>query len=580
MRQLLLIPLLLPVVLSAHEQGHFEGHRTGRIECRHGAADEFGCQRIDLLAHVSLDSLASGHAANDIWGWFDELTGREYVLIGTFSGTAFLDISNPETPLRLGMLPGHDELRCARTTRHDDGCGEEGSAWRDIKVYADHAFVVSEALGHGMQVFDLTQLRDIKTPTTFDETAWFGEFGDAHNIAINEQTGFAYVVGSNLYGGGPLFVDIRTPTRPRAAGGYADDGYTHDAQCVIYSGPDDDHSGREICFLSNEETVTLIDVTDKSAPRLISRRGYGRASYTHQGWLDETQRWFYVNDEGDELRYGGRTQTYIWDMSDLDAPVLHSTYSGLTESIDHNNYTHGGYLYQSNYTAGLRILDISTPDKPLEVAWFDSFPIDDHPSFNGTWSNYPYFPSGVIALSDKDNGLFLLRAAMASATAADLSLSLLDLDQPDATRQRFRYDAVVRNHGAVAVDDVVITHVLAESDPQYTVSGGVVCQRRNRFLSCNAGSIGPGDAFAMTVTQDVRSSGRKTVEVQASAINPDPQTADNRASASVDLGGPATPAPAVNGNARGGGGGVFLWGLVVALIARKRRHARLVVAGQ
>ena len=573
-RHLIFVSLLIPAALSAHQAGPFEGHRDGRIDCRQSVADEFGCQRIDMLAHLSLDTLAGGTAASDIWGWVDAVTGREYVLIGTFSGTIFVDIGNPETPVRLGMLPGHDELRCARSTRHDDGCGEEGSAWRDIKVYADHAYVVSEAVGHGMQVFDLRQLRTVKEPTTFAETAWLGDFGAAHNVAINEETGFAYVVGSDLFSGGPLFVDIRTPARPQAVGGYSGDGYTHDAQCVVYRGPDADYAGREICFLSNEDTVTLLDVTDKRAPLQISRRGYSRASYTHQGWLDESHRWFYVNDETDELRFGGRTTTYIWDMNDLDAPELRSTYSGLTESIDHNNYAHGRYLYQSNYTAGLRILDISTPDRPLEVAWFDSFPIDDHPSFNGTWSNYPFFPSGVIALSDKENGLFLLRLAMSAGGEADLAVSLAGLEQPDAAARRFRYDALVTNNGTAAVDDVIITHVLAESDPQYTVSGGAPCRLRDSILSCNAGTVDAGDTFTMTVTQDVLATGQRDVEVQASAADADPQTANNKASGSIVVTERATPA-AQTPVSGGGGGGVFLWGLVVAVFARKRGYGRL-----
>ena len=283
------ILLLLALPAPAHERGPAEGHRSGRIECSFGGADEFGCQRIDLLAHLSLDTLDAGPAANDIWGWTDALTGREYVLIGLFSGTVFVDITNPEAPVRIGWLPSHDEISTcaraatARTTRDGDGCGEEGSAWRDLKVYADHAYIVSEAVGHGLQVFDLRQLRDAPARTRFGETAWLGSFGDAHNIAINEDTGYAYVVGSSRHSGGPLFFDLSDPARPREAGGWAGDGYTHDAQCVVYAGPDADHVGAEICFLSNEDTVTIVDVSDKGAPVLLSRNDYSRASYTHQG---------------------------------------------------------------------------------------------------------------------------------------------------------------------------------------------------------------------------------------------------------------------------------------------------------
>lgn len=58
--------------------------------------------------------------------------------------------------------------------------------------------------------------------------------------------------------------------------------YTHDAQCVIYHGPDKRYQGKEICFAYNEDTLTIVDVSDKSDMKLISRMSYNDAQYTHQ----------------------------------------------------------------------------------------------------------------------------------------------------------------------------------------------------------------------------------------------------------------------------------------------------------
>jgi hypothetical protein len=58
-------------------------------------------------------------------------------------------------------------------------------------------------------------------------------------------------------------VDIREPLSPKFAGCYSDDGYCHDAQCVNYKGPDARYKGHEICFAYNEDSLTLVDVTDK-----------------------------------------------------------------------------------------------------------------------------------------------------------------------------------------------------------------------------------------------------------------------------------------------------------------------------
>ena len=103
----------------------------------------------------------------------------------------------------------------------------------------------------------------------------------------------------------------------------------------------------------------MVDVTDKAAPRLISSITYSNGGYTHQGWIDAEQRYFYLGDELDEVRYGNPTRTLVFDMSDLDNLSLHHTYLGVTDAIDHNGYTHGNHYFQASYTAGFREIDIS-----------------------------------------------------------------------------------------------------------------------------------------------------------------------------------------------------------------------------
>ena len=80
--------------------------------------------------------------------------------------------------------------------------GARPSAWRDVKVYADHAFIVADGAGqHGVQVFDLQRLREnTEEPVTYSEDAIYDGIASAHNIVINEDTGFAHAVGSR--GGG------------------------------------------------------------------------------------------------------------------------------------------------------------------------------------------------------------------------------------------------------------------------------------------------------------------------------------------------------------------------------------------
>jgi choice-of-anchor B domain-containing protein len=371
------------------------------VLCSGGFADIYPCDNVDLEAFMPLADIGgtrSNSAANDIWGWTDPQTGTEYAIIGRVFGTSFVEISDPANPVYLGELVTH---------------GAFGSSWRDIKVYADHAFIVSEARNHGMQVFDLTQLRNVTfPPVTFTETAHYDGIGRAHNIAINEDTGYAYIVGASGKGscsGGLHMVDISTPTAPTSAGCFSNDGYTHDTQCVVYQGPDTTYQGREICFNANEDTLTIVDVTDKGAPVQLSRTGYSGVAYTHQGWLTPNHDYFVQNDELDETDFGHNTRTRIWDVSDLTNLPAPTEFNGPTSAIDHNLYTKGDFAYEANYQAGLSVLDINDPLNASEVAFFDTYPDGNAPNFNGAWSNYPYFDSGIVIVSGIEQGLFVLR---------------------------------------------------------------------------------------------------------------------------------------------------------------------------
>ena len=201
---------------------------------------------------------------------------------------------------------------------------------------------MSEASNHGMQVFDLTQLREMTAVSPvriLSNTAFYDEFGSTHNIVSNEETGFMYAVGTRTCRGGLHMVDVNEPANPKYAGCFDEDGYVHDAQCLIYRGPDERYRNREICFCYNEDTLTIVDVNDKSNLVMLSRVPYSQNYYTHQGWLTEDQSHLLLDDELDEL-YGSQpnTRTLVWNVNRLDEPIhINSFYSSETAS-DHNLY--------------------------------------------------------------------------------------------------------------------------------------------------------------------------------------------------------------------------------------------------
>ena len=237
-----------------------ESAQQGASPCVNGNAAGYPCKNVDLQSHIPLSTFGSGKG-NDVWGWTDVTTGREFALMGLNDGTGFVEITIPDSPTYLGKLP----------------TATSNSSWRDIKVYNDYAFIVSEAQNHGMQVFDLSQLLNVvNPPISFSSTAYYNDgVGNAHNIAINEDTGRAYIVGgSNGCNGGLHIVDIANPTNPTKVGCFGGDGYVHDTHCVLYNGPDANYSGREVCFGCNEDTVTIVDVSNPSSGVELSKTPY------------------------------------------------------------------------------------------------------------------------------------------------------------------------------------------------------------------------------------------------------------------------------------------------------------------
>lgn len=400
--------------LVSESSSVLESITGNKMDCSDGSASHFGCSNVNLLSFLPIEEIGGdrGVRMNDIWGWTDSKTGKEYALVGRINGTSFVDVSNPTNPVYVANLPMTE--------------GSRANAWRDIKVYKNHAYVVADNAGeHGIQVVDLTKLRDFEgSPMTLEEDTIYDKVHSVHNIVINEDTGFAYAVGSSgggqTCGGGLHMVNIQDPKNPTFAGCFADPstgrsgtGYTHDAQCVTYEGPDKEYQGEEICIGANETAISIANVSDKENPQALSTASYPDYAYVHQGWFTEDQRYFFQNDELDELTGNvDRTRTLIWDLSDLDDPQFVDEYFFDNSASDHNLYIKGNTMYQSNYVSGLQVVDISDPKNPKKVGYFDTEPFgEDTPGFAGTWSNYPYFESDIIIMTSSTEGLFILENA-------------------------------------------------------------------------------------------------------------------------------------------------------------------------
>ncbi|PPR05582.1 hypothetical protein CVT24_002783 [Panaeolus cyanescens] len=408
-----------------------------------GTAEKFECLNLDVTGHLTHKDLGStidgASIGSSVWGY--TVDGREFVAVAQADGTAFAEVvgkgiwnyvpffGKAEGTLDyIGRLPTYSL----------------NSIWREIRDYKGrYAIIGSEAVGHGIQIFDIRKLLEVRpwwnrlsTATkVFDVKTDSYHFSDlpvgrSHNVVSAAASNHIVAVGAQPRNGtcaaGLIFIDVSDISKPVRSGCNAADGYVHDAQCLIYRGPDSRFRGREICYGYNEDALTIYDITDKANSSIISITSYDGATYTHQGWvLDESnQEYLLLDDELDERDKKGaaadqHATTYIWDIKSLTSPKLTGTYKSSRVAIDHNQYIKNLFSYQAHYGAGLRILDVSSiPSDPTgagvqEVAYLDIFPEDDGateaPAFVGTWHNYPFFKSGHVVINTFDRGAFVAK---------------------------------------------------------------------------------------------------------------------------------------------------------------------------
>ncbi|KAG7119070.1 hypothetical protein HYQ45_015284 [Verticillium longisporum] len=416
--------------------------RLNYTKCVNGYAEaikgdplhKFKCKNIDLYDFINHSELgspnsdASFRTGSSAWGWTDPESGREFVTSGMYDGAAFLEVLPEGRLLHLGFLPSY-----APTGPR--------SLWKEIRSYKNYMLIGSELEGHGIQIFDMRKLLTIKAsdaPVRFsndkDLTGHFADLpvGRSHNVVINEEANYGVAVGAAPRNGtcqaGLIFFDLTDPSKPTRLGCNGEDGYVHDAHCLIYRGPHKKYEGRDICYGYNEDTLTIYDVTDKANSKIISITSYEGATYTHQGWVLDVnnQEYLFLDDEIDEEESAGPAAdgypvTYIFDIRDLEHPKQTGLYKAAVRGIDHNQYIRDGLNFQSKYGAGVRVYDVSsvpedpTGDSVCEVAFLDIYPEDDNEpgggivQYSGTWASYAQFDSGYIFINTIERGAFLAK---------------------------------------------------------------------------------------------------------------------------------------------------------------------------
>jgi choice-of-anchor B domain-containing protein len=303
----------------------------------------------------------------DIWGYTDQITGKEYALLCVRGeGLSIIDIS--DQPVEVGFVPSI----------------QVGSDAKDVKVFDHYAVLIKET--EPAQIIDLS---DPENPNVVS-TIHFGlsvEDGGAHNCYISGQ--YLYVIGHDA--GGLEIYDLTNPESPQWVGDYIT-YYYHD----IYV-----KDGIAYAAAIYGDGVDILDVSNPSSVQLLANFNY-EGSGAHNCWTTEDGNYVIVGDE-----IGDGNWIRIFDIQDLDNISMVAEYIVDPESVVHNAYVDGNLLYVAHYTEGVRIVDLANPESPVEIAYYDTYLPNEY-GYEGCWSVFPYFESGKIIASDLQSGLFVL----------------------------------------------------------------------------------------------------------------------------------------------------------------------------
>lgn len=411
-------------------------NKQSAASCNAGKSQGFSCQNMSLLAHLPLSEFpGKPSAANDIWGFIDLNTAKEYAIIGLNNAIAVVEVSEAENPQIVGSVSG------------------QATSWRDIKVWQffdqslnrwrTYAYASADNVSEGVTIIDLSGLPSqisLVNRQTLDASAhnvYISNVDYGLNIALPGTEPLLHVTGSNRSFGAFRSYSLSNPEQLNLVyqpGGVTRNDYTHDASSVLINDSraqsdcvNATAAGCNVVLDFNEKTLRIWDHSKQDNSVELSAKSYPLAEYTHSGWWTEDKQFVIVHDELDEQRAGLNTTLNIFDISSLTNPLLVGTWTGPTRAIDHNGFVRGNRYFMSNYERGVTVLDITQPAAPQEIGFFDTYPPSDNTAFNGAWGVYPFLPSGIILVSDINSGLYVIRDETLTSSDNALSLSQANL---------------------------------------------------------------------------------------------------------------------------------------------------------
>ncbi len=367
-----------------------------------------------------------------VWGYAAP-DGREYAILGGTMGTSFFDVSDSANIREVDFFP----------TNINTSNPDQGVLWKEMKTYSHYAYVVSEADTSGVEIYDLQYL-----PDTVIFVKKYTAPGHRSTHSVSQEGRYLYLNGSNAsFGQGTAVLDLLDPVNPVLRGKW-NFRYVHD--CRVF---------RDTIYAMNiyDGNISVIDARNKDSLKTITQWLNNPNPSPHNCALSKDRNFLFATDEvGSTPRL-----LKVWNIQDLTNTTQVTTWqpTGITTSIVHNVETYGDTAVIAHYTSGVRVLNISNPAAPVEIAWYDTYPSNNSNAYQGCWGVYK-LPSGKIIASDMNTGLYVLK--MGNSVGVNENNTLVNdfrLEQnypnPFNPTTKINYELRVTNYVSIVVYDIL-----------------------------------------------------------------------------------------------------------------------------
>jgi choice-of-anchor B domain-containing protein len=446
-------------------------------------------QNMTLMSHIDPQSTSIGVGSDSrrysgCWGWAQTSKNKEYAIVGSSTGTWFIDVSNPAAP-----------IIC------DSVSGRYGCTWREIKTYQNYCYVASDdGAPNTFQIIDMSYLPDsvhvVHKGTTYFErghTIWI----DGNKLYVGSET--------KPNGGGyrsMTVYSLANPAAPQFLRALASDipaiSVVHDMfvkNDTVYAS----------CANQGLRVIKFNTITNTFS-QLGTLTNYPGSGYNHSTYITQNSKYLVMCDE-----VPSALPIKVLDVQNLSNITVPSTVIPHPATTPHNPYVLGNrWAFVSCYQDGLNLYDISNPNAPTLAGFFDTYPqggfnVGNYfgADYRGNWGAYPYFPSGLILAVDMQNGIFLIQANGLLGTTVGLNQSTSALKAISVFPNPAKHQVTVQLPQA---DDYVITvkNILGQTVLEHTGSSF-------KEVTLNTSEMATGHYILTVASQNEIISSRKLI---------------------------------------------------------------------